>query len=50
MANTFQPQNSPKRNPTTEDRMGRAIAIIVMVAVIFILFSGFAFLKIVGLL
>lgn len=37
-------------SPTAEDKMGRAIAIILTVAVAFILFSFFAFLKIVGLI
>jgi hypothetical protein len=37
-------------SPTAEDRMGKAIAIILTIAVAFILFSFFAFLKILGVL
>jgi hypothetical protein len=37
-------------SPTAEDKMGRAIATVVTVAVVFIIFAGFVFLKVFGLL
>lgn len=35
-------------SPTAEDKMGRAIALILTLAVIFLLFAFFGFLKVFG--